>query len=208
MQMLKKLFSSENKYYLELKEEVQDSEVVQTAIKTAEKTAEVVKEKAQEVANSEPVQSAVKTASEVVDTAQDKVASAIATEEKSGKQTKVTEAKDSKAKAAQNGKTAVKAEPAAKNGRVKAEDNQNSKQEAKPAKSAAENAGASSFDPPFWVAAMNNTNNKAANGNGAVAEETFAENNLMPIVTKYRRRPGGSLDKFKDMAKSAKTPRR
>ena len=202
MQMLKKLFSSDNKYYLELKDEVQDSEVVQTAIKTAEKTAEVVKEKAKEVANSEPVQSAVKTASEVVDTAQDKVASAIATEEKSDKQIK-----DS-TKAAQNGKTAVKTEPAAQNGKVKAEDNTDSKQKAKPAKSAAENAGASSFDPPFWVAAMNNTNNKAANSNGAVAEESFAENNLMPIVTKYRRRPGGSLDKFKDMAKSVKTPKR
>ena len=203
MQMLKKLFNSDSKYYLELKDEVQDSEVVQTAIKTAEKTAEVVKEKAKEVAKSEPVQSAVKTASEVIDTAQDKVVSATATEEKPGKQPVEVKAKEEKPGKA---KAVKEAEPAAKDKRATA--TKDSKQEARPAKSAAENAGASSFDPPFWVAAMNNTNNKAANGNGAVAEEVFAENNLMPVNTKYRRRPGGSLDKFKDMAKSAKTPRR
>ena len=71
-----------------------------------------------------------------------------------------------------------------------------------------ENAGASSFEPPFWVAAMNNTNNKAANGSVAAEGETFAENNLLPVITKYRRRPGGSLKQFKEMAKNAKTPKR
>ena len=207
MQMLKKLFSSDNKYYLELKEEIEDSEVVQTAIKTAEKTAEVVKEKAQEVAESKPVQSAVNTASEVIDVAQDKVASAIAKEKLGEREAKATEAKDKgkSDKAVKNDKAAVKgSKQTTKNNQAA---NQNGKQEGT-AKTAAEKAGASSFDPPFWVAAMNNTNNKPVNGNGAVAKETFAENNLMPIATKYRRRPGGSLDKFKDMAKSAKTPRR
>lgn len=200
MQILKKIFSifsSDNKYYLELKEEVQDSEVVQTAVKTAEKTAAAAKETAQEVVQSEPVQKAIETAGDALDTAQEKVASAIGTESKPSES---KPAKDNKP-AAKNGKVAS---AKAKQGDVaKAE-----KQETKPAKSAAQNAGASSFDPPFWVAAMNNTNNKSANGNGIVEGETFAENNLMPVATKYRRRPGGSLDKFKDMAKTAKTPRR
>jgi len=203
MQMLKKLFNSDKKYYLEL-DELKDSEVVQTAVKAASKTAQVVKEKAQEVAESQPVQDAVQTASEVVDVAQDKVASAIATEEKPSKQevkpAKATEAKNSKSKAAKNGKAAAKVDQASSN--------EDSKQEAKPAKAEVKNSGASSFEPPFWVAAMNNTNNKASNGNGVVEGETFAEDNLMPIATKYRRRPGGSLDKFKDMAKSVKTSKR
>ena len=69
------------------------------------------------------------------------------------------------------------------------------------------NTGASSYEPPFWVAAMYNTNNGAANNNGQVAEQTFATDNLMPTPTKFRRRPGGSLDKFKNMAKQAKTPK-
>ena len=190
MQMLKKIFSSENKYYLELKEEIEDSEVVQTAVKTAEKTAEVVKEKAQEVAKSEPVQSAVKKAEEVAEIAQDKVKTAIATDEKPDKAEVAKSAPKAKSKAKSNG-AASKAK--------------SDKQESKPAPA---NSGASSFDPPFWVAAMNNTNKNKTNGNGQVAEQTFAPENLLPIVTKYRRRPGGSLDKFKDMAKSAKTPKR
>ena len=206
MQMLKKLFSS-NKYYLELKEEIEDLEVVQTAIKTAEKTAEVVKEKAQDVAKSEPVQSAVKTAGEVAEAAQDKVASAIATDDKSNKSKKVksTETAEDKAKGAKavedkaksNGKAAPKA--------TEKEGEKEGEKEAKPART---NSGASSDEPPFWVAAMNNTNKNKTNSNGQVAEQTFAPENLLPIATKYRRRPGGSLDKFKDMAKSAKTPRR
>ena len=62
MQMLKKLFNSENKYFLELKE----SDAVQTAVETTKKVASAAKE----------------TASEVADTAQDKLQSAISTEEK------------------------------------------------------------------------------------------------------------------------------
>ncbi|MEL6929611.1 MAG: hypothetical protein AAFO95_13365 [Cyanobacteria bacterium J06600_6] len=96
--------------------------------------------------------------------------------------------------------------PAKKNGKAPSPEAQ--EQLAKPAKSTPQNAGASSFDPPFWVAAMNNTNNKTTDSNGVVEGETFAENNLMPVLTKYRRRPGGSLNRFKDMAKSAKTPKR
>ncbi|MEO1672452.1 MAG: hypothetical protein AAFR77_17040, partial [Cyanobacteria bacterium J06631_2] len=180
------LFSSENKYYLEL-DEIKDSEVVQTAVKTAEKTTQVVKEKAQEIAKSEPVQEVVSTACEAVGNAQDKLSSAITTDEAD---TKKPAQKSVKGKAAKNGKVAAPTE-----------------KEQKP-KATPQNSGASSFDPPFWVAAMNNTNKKATDSNGQVSEGTFATDNLMPTMTKYRRRPGGSLDKFKDMAKTAKTPRR
>lgn len=205
MQMLKKIFSSDNKYYLELKDEVENSEVVQTAVKTAEKTAEAVKEKAQAVAKSEPVQSAVKTAGEAVETAQDKVASAIATEEKPSE---VKPAKQAEGKAKQKGADkSTKADKAKQNGKAGAPQAAE-KEGQKEAKPTVENSGASSFDPPFWVAAMNNTNKNSANGNAQAVEQTFATDNLLPIANKYRRRPGGSLDKFKDMAKSAKTPKR
>ncbi|MEM6613003.1 MAG: hypothetical protein AAF652_12270 [Cyanobacteria bacterium P01_C01_bin.72] len=196
MQMLKKLFNSENKYYLEL-DETKDSEVVQSVAQKAAKTTQVVKEKAQEIAKSEPVQQAVSTASEAVENTQEKLAGEIATEEADSKK---PARKSAKSKAAANGK-------AAKNSKVAKSADQEEQSPATP-----QDSGASSFDPPFWVAAMNNTNKKATDSNeqlnGQPAEGTFATDNLMPTITKYRRRPGGSLDKFKDMAKAAKTPRR
>lgn len=186
MQMLKKIFNSNSKYYLEL-DELKDSEVVQTALKTAEKAAEVVKDKAVEIAKSEPVQEAIKTAGEVVETAQDKLEAAITTQDKPA-QNKSIKATTAKGKATKNGKVA---------------ESQVVKKEVK----ATPQNGASSFEPPFWVAAMNNTN--STNSNGQMAEATFAaSDNLMPTTTKYRRRPGGSLAKFKAMAKTAKTPRK
>ncbi|MEO0012797.1 MAG: hypothetical protein RLZZ535_1186 [Cyanobacteriota bacterium] len=186
MQMLKKIFNSNNKYYLEL-DELKDSEVVQTALKTAEKATELVKEKAVEIAKSEPVQEVVKTAEEAVETAQNKLESAIATQGKPA-QTKSTKATTAKGKTSKNSKVA---------------ESQAAKKEIK----ATPQNGASSFDPPFWVAAMKNTN--STNSNGQMAEATFAaSDNLMPITTKYRRRPGGSLAKFRAMAKTAKTPRK
>ncbi|MEN9518735.1 MAG: hypothetical protein RLZZ381_1323 [Cyanobacteriota bacterium] len=188
MQMLKKIFNSNNKYYLEL-DELKDSEVVKTALKTAEKATEVVKEKAVEIAKSEPVQEVVKTAGEAVDTAQDKLESAIA--ENKPARVKSTKANIAKGKASNNSKVA-------KSQAVKQE-----------VKAAPQNNGASSFEPPFWVAAMNNTNSTNSNSNGQMAEATFAASDkLMPTTTKYRRRPGGSLAKFRDMAKTAKTPRK
>jgi hypothetical protein len=191
MQMLKKIFNSNNKYYLEL-DELKDSEVVQTALKTAEKATEVVKEKAVEIAKSEPVQEVVKTAGEAVETAQDKLGTAIVENKPAqAKSSKATKANIAKGKASKNSKVA-------KSQAVKAV-----KKEVK----AAPQNGASSFEPPFWVAAMNNTN--STNSNGQMAEATFAASDkLMPITTKYRRRPGGSLAKFRDMAKTAKTPRK
>ncbi|MGF1590573.1 MAG: hypothetical protein ACFCU7_15300 [Pleurocapsa sp.] len=189
MQMLKKLFNSDSKYYLEL-DEIKESEVVQTAVKTAEKAAEVVKEKASEVAKSQPVQEVVKTAAEV----QDKLSSTL-TEEKP---VETKSAKSVKSKA----KVKTKSNKSQPNGSV-AESTAESEETTPNLK----NSGASSFDPPFWVAAMYNNNGSATNSNGKMSEATFATDNLMPTVTKYRRRPGGSLNKFKDMAKQAKTPK-
>ena len=199
MQMLKKLFNSNSKFYLEL-DEIKESEAVQTAVKTASKAADTVKEKASEAADT-----VKEKASEVADTAQDKLASAVGTEEKPA-EVKSTEAKaettakaktKAKDKSSEEKKAPAIESKASKNGKADA---------SKEATPASTNTGASSYEPPFWVAAMSNTNN-STNSNGQVAEQTFATDNLMPTPTKFRRRPGGSLDKFKNMAKQAKTPK-
>lgn len=178
--MLKKIFNSDKKYYLEL-DEIQDSKPVKQVVKAAEKVAEVVQEKATEVLESNPVQQAEKTAEKTADKAQDKLQS-VAAETKS--KTK-------------SGKKEVK--------KVAAKTEKEPQAETKPS---LKDAGASSFDPPFWVAAMYNNNGTTTNKDGTQVEQTFATDNLMPTVTKYRRRPGPSLNKFKDMANEAKTPRR
>lgn len=152
MQLLKKIFNSDKKYYLELNE-AQDSQ---------------------------PVQEAVETANKVTDAAQEKLQSAKTTGTKPAKQEVTTTAKAQK-----NGK---KAQP-------------------KPATSSI-NSGTSSYEQPFWVAAMYNNKNSSSNkSNGSRAEQTFATDNLMPTITNSRRRPGPSLNKFKEMASKAKTPR-
>ncbi|MEM7761422.1 MAG: hypothetical protein AAF298_25320 [Cyanobacteria bacterium P01_A01_bin.40] len=186
MQMLKNMFGSDKKYYLEL-DESQKPDVV----KAASKAAGVVKEKATELAQSQPVQQVVETVSEAsstVTTAAQENLAAVLPDQTPVESKSVKKSKSAKTKAKQNGKVAgVNETP----------------QKAQPT---LKNSGASSFDPPFWVAAMYN-NNSPTNNNGIVAAETFATDNLMPTVTKYRRRPGGSLNKFKDMAKQAKTPK-
>lgn len=137
-----------------------------------------------ETESSEAVQAAVETAGQSakktakVATAQDNGTPAIASKQKSGQ--------EKSAKAASNGQVA--------------------KKEVQPTP---KQAAASSYEPPFWVAAMSNTNkNGSSNGSGQGAEMTFASDNLMPTISKYRRVPGGSLAKFKAMAKTAKTPRK
>ncbi|MEL6438520.1 MAG: hypothetical protein AAFQ80_04610 [Cyanobacteria bacterium J06621_8] len=70
-------------------------------------------------------------------------------------------------------------------------------------------SGASSFDPPFWVAAMYKSSDDGDETTEVkTSSQTFATDNLMPTITKYRRRPGGSLNKFKTMAKESKTSQR
>jgi hypothetical protein len=173
MGMLKKIFNSKKgNYYLEL-DEAKNSQPVQTVVKTANKVAEVVKEKTAEVAEAKPVQEAVKNTSKVTNAAQEKLQSV-------------------NANGATNNKSIVKS---------------NNQAVAKPV-AKAKNSGASSYDPPFWVAAMYNNNNSSngSNANGR-AGQTFATDNLMPTVTQYRRRPGPSLNQFKDMARKSRTPR-
>lgn len=174
MGMLNKLFNSKNKYYLEL-EEVKDSKPVQAVVQTANKVAEVVKEKTADVVETKPVQEAIKTKNEVTNTAQEKLQSATDTKAKPKQQNNKVAAKSQK-------QTATKPAPAPKN------------------------SGASSYDPPFWVAAMYKNNSSGRSNNGR-EEQTFATDNLMPTVTQYRRRPGPSLNKFKDMARQSRTPR-
>lgn len=168
MGMLKKLFNSENKYYLELDEEAQDSQPVQEVVENANKVADAAPKKAAEIVESQPVQENVKTATQVIDQAQEKLQSA----------------------------TEVESEPAEKK-----------TAEVKSIKS--KNSGASSDEPPFWVAAMYNTNNSSSDvgSENVKAEQTFSTDNLMPTITNYRRRPGPSLNKFRDMANKARTPR-
>ena len=199
MQMLKKIFKGNRKYYLEL-DELAESQPVQKVLGAAEKIGDFAQEKAAELAKSQPVQEAVKTAEKVVDAAPEKLQS-----------TRTTETKPAKSKAAKNGKAskngkALKTDKVAKNGKNAAKKTAE-KQDKLVA--APKNSGASSDEPPFWVAAMYNnssSNNDNANGSSSL-EQTFATDNLMPIITKSRRRPGASLNQFKDMAKKAKTPR-
>jgi hypothetical protein len=176
MGMLNKLFNSKKKYYLEL-DEVKDSKPVPTAVKTANKVAKVVKEKAADVAESKPVQEAVKTTKEVTDVAQEKLQSI------------------------NNAKTPAKSDKQSQKVTTKSQDQTPAK-----AAPAPKNSGASSYDPPFWVAAMYKNNSSGSSNNGR-EEQTFATENLMPTVTQYRRRPGPSLNKFKDMARQSRTPR-
>ncbi len=79
---------------------------------------------------------------------------------------------------------------------------------AKPVASAS--SSTSSWEQPAWVKAMYNNNSSSSNGNGSSVggEQTFATDNLLPTPSNYRRRPGPSLDKFKEMARQAKTSRR
>ena len=190
MEMLKKLFNSDSKYYLEL-DESEDSQPVQTAVKTSNKAANTPQEKIAEIQNSKPVQEAEKTANKVIDAAQEKLQSATTAESQPAAKkatTKVESSKNGKKpskKVAKDSATATQAQPA----------------------TSLKNSGASSYDPPFWVAAMYNTNSSGESTTNTRTEQTFATDNLMPTITKYRRRPGPSLNKFKDMASKTKAAR-
>ena len=207
--MLKKIFNSDSKYYLELPDEIEESKPVQAVVKTAEKVSNVVQEKATEVLESKPAQQAAETAKKTKDVAQDKLESA----NKTAKKTKdVAQDKlESANKTAKKTKDVAqdKLESASKtetksNKEGEAKSNKEAQAKAKPSP---KDAGASSFDPPFWVAAMYKNNSTDANSDGTQAEQTFATDNLMPIINKSRRRPGPSLNKFKDMASKTKTSR-
>jgi hypothetical protein len=189
MQMLKKLFNSGSKYHLEL-DETESSEAVQAAVKTAVKTTEKSAKKAAKVVKEKAVAVKAEAASKAGNTAQALVATP-ATAQDNGTPVIASDNKSGKTKSA---KTTAKGK---------------GKEAKQVVKAAAKNSAASSYEPPFWVAAMNNTNNNgSSNGSGQGGEITFASDNLMPTISKYRRAPGGSLAKFRAMAKTAKTPRK
>ena len=187
MQMLKNIFNSEKKYFLEL----DDSKIpqpVKQAVKTAEKVADMAQNQAEKVADMAQNQ-----AEKVADIVQDKVESKpVQKAVQNGKQAvdqAVAQVDDAKSKAKAVKKSVKKsASEAPKTTKPKTP----------------QEAGASSYDPPFWVAAMYKNNTSKVNSDGTPAEQTFATDNLMPIATKSRRTPGPSLNKFKNMARQTK----
>jgi|GEM_PF-1857193 len=199
MQMLKKIFKSDKKFYLELPDEIEEAKPVQTVVKTAEKVKDVVQDKAQDLLDSQPAEEAAKATKQAKKEVQDKAQEAV----KKADQAK-EEVQDKLESATKEAKPQKKAKASAKKQNSKKPDSEKSQTKTK---SSPQNAGASSFEPPFWVAAMYNNSGTNGNSNGTQAGQTFATENLMPIATKYRRRPGPSLSKFRDMAKSAKTPK-
>lgn len=60
-------------------------------------------------------------------------------------------------------------------------------------------SGASSWEQPFWVKAMyNSSGSNTGNGTSTESEKTFATDYLL-VQSSSRRRPGPSIDKFKNM---------
>ena len=79
----------------------------------------------------------------------------------------------------------------------------------KPTPVSSSRASASSYEPPFWVKAMyNSSSSNGSNGQVGGGQQTFATDNLLPTPSRSRRRPGPSLNKFKEMARQAKVRRR
>ena len=62
-------------------------------------------------------------------------------------------------------------------------------------------------EQPAWVKAINNYSNNGKLESESESGMTFATQYLMPTPSNSRRRPGPSLNKFREMARQAKTPR-
>ncbi len=100
-------------------------------------------------------------------------------------------------------KTEAKDNSKAKATKTKAKDNSKAKAtktEAKPAEAPAPTPV--NYDPPEWVKAIKNYSDGSGNGigNSSGTENNFAGKYVSNNVASARRRPGGSLNKFKDMA--------
>lgn len=181
MQMLKKMFKSDDKYYLEL-----DS-VQEKAIDAATKANNATQAKVKAVAKSEPVKETSKKVSEAANQVSTKITDAVP-EQLQPETTPTTKAAKTKKKSTN------KSSKAGANGKKAP---------------IAKNSGVSSYDPPFWVAAMSSNNGSTGNESSTgSAEQTFATDNLMPTITKFRRSPGPSLNQFREMAKNARIRRR
>ena len=64
---------------------------------------------------------------------------------------------------------------------------------------------AAEWEPPFWVKAMKESTQKKAEEK-AQPGMSFAPSNLLPL-SRPRRRPGPSLNTFRNLARQAKTPK-
>ncbi len=152
-------------------------ETAEEVVSTAQETVEEVVSTAQET-----VEEVVSTAQETVDNNLDKTKE-VETETASVKETVKEKAPTKEAKSQSTSK------------------NQN-----KQTATTQPSPQASTYEPPFWVKAMyKNSNN--GNGKAAQSQKTFATDNLMPTISNARRLPGPSLNKFKEMANKARTPR-
>jgi len=67
-------------------------------------------------------------------------------------------------------------------------------------------SGVTSDGRPAWVKAMDNTKKQQEEAVEAKGDNTFAGQYLMPTPSKSRRKPGPSLNMFKDMARQVKIP--
>ena len=63
------------------------------------------------------------------------------------------------------------------------------------------------WEPPFWVKAMENAKVPSNGGAAGIEGENFSTKYLVPNGKMPRRRPGGSLDPFRNMARTVKLPR-
>ena len=185
--MLKKLlnFTKKNEFFLELDEDEDLLDKAKAvATKAKEKTAQIVEEVKETVAESSTVEKATSETKEIAQKAQAKANEAASqlTKDSSKKLEKEASAKDSK----------------------KLEKEASAKDSKKPEKEEAATApvDTSYSEEPFWVKLMYKTSGQQEAEEKA--EKTFATDYLI-TKPKSRRRPGGSLDKFKTMASQTKT---
>ena len=66
--------------------------------------------------------------------------------------------------------------------------------------------GVTSDGRPAWVKAMDNTKKQQEEAVEATVDNSFAGQYLMPTPSKSRRKPGPSLNMFKDIARQVKIP--
>jgi hypothetical protein len=178
--MLNKLFKSgkkSNGYYLQLDEskEATNGKVTEVAQAVVEKTTKVKEVVAEKAA---PVKEAVK---ETVAATQAAVAEAPAPVKEVVVKTKSKKSKKSKTTATATNNT-----------------------QASPVTTKTISPKASTYEEPFWVKVMYEKNNSNGNDKSGSSEQTFATDYLITSTNGYRRRPGPSLNKFKEMASKTK----
>ena len=90
---------------------------------------------------------------------------------------------------------------------VKAQSTKKKKTKKKSTQAASVPSKVPEWEQPAWVKAIKNYSNNGKAESESESGMTFATQYLMPIPSNSRRRPGPSLNKFREMARQAKTPR-